>query len=94
MRDGRRKYSCGFEQELPSKNVRSADLGNAIQSFVNNLTVSIEEAHKYIIDDVNGNTFLNFSNAGAGLQNFTTTEDMSTDIINNVTAVFYMKAIE
>lgn len=40
---------------------RSADLGTAIQGYVQSMTSSVENVHKDLIDNVYGPTFLNFS---------------------------------
>jgi len=74
---------------------RSADLGTAIQSYVTNMTATVEGLHKGVIDNVYGPTYLNMSVGGAMLGNFKTDEPgYSSKIIEQVSALFYMKAIE
>jgi hypothetical protein len=74
---------------------RSADLGTAIQTYVNNMTITVEGIHTGLIDHVYGPTYLNISSGGATLGDFKTgSADYSTKIIEQVSALFYMKAIE
>ena len=74
---------------------RSADLGAAIQGYVTNMTSTVEGMHTGLIDHVYGPTYLNVSSGGAMLGDFKTDEaGYSSGIIEQVSALFYMKAIE
>ena len=73
---------------------RAADLGTAVQKYVNNMTVSIQSVYSSLIQNVDATEWLEISNNGSGLSAINTPSDLSTTIINNVTIIFYMKSIK
>lgn len=58
------------------------------------MTVSVENLHKSLLDNVSASSFLNMSAGGTLLGYTNNSETYSGTLINQTAALFYLKAIE
>lgn len=87
--------SLGTTLLLVSNKVkRSGNLQILIQNYVGNFSDSIEQAYKTGLQETDENDWLNLTNSGIGFNQLPSDADLASSIKDNVTSLFYMKAIK
>lgn len=85
---------CKLSSYISDDGKRSGDLQLLLQNYVGNFSDSIEQAYKNGLQQTDEDDWVNVTNSGIGFNQLPHEADLASNLRDNLTALFYMKAMK